>query len=406
MTIMQKLTSLMVLLTYSLHLCAQCPSNYRPKADYSLPYNDICSGETIEVIGVGANKPACLYIWHWGDGHIDTLDSNADVEHRYFLETLDTCLLPDQGITFFLQLEVVNLACPDQPNAVIKPVTVYSSIDIEIVVPEFMCDEDLSASFSVIGCMMETETNFFWDFGDPASGLDNFAETRRPYHQFSAPGTYVVTLGFDQSCPDYSFTKSITIADASAPTAIPDNITFYNLQPQRLNVLENDFFSFIQNPKIEIISPPEHGHWKIIQDTMISYAPPPHYTGSGFEKLTYRLCSPDCVTLDLCSTAEVTISLQMNQSNDIFIPNLFSPNGDTANDQFVIPVLRDHPADYNSNELLVWDNCAVLVYRAKPYQNDWDGRNMNGEELPVGTYVYRWFPGNHPPRKGKITLIR
>lgn len=46
-----------------------------------------------------------------------------------------------------------------------------------------------------------------WDFGDPASGSNNIANTQNPSHTFSAPGSYTVTLitsGGDCNAPDTS----------------------------------------------------------------------------------------------------------------------------------------------------------------------------------------------------------
>ena len=33
-----------------------------------------------------------------------------------------------------------------------------------------------------------------WDFGDPASGVENYSTEQEPVHSYAAPGNYTVTL--------------------------------------------------------------------------------------------------------------------------------------------------------------------------------------------------------------------
>lgn len=51
-----------------------------------------------------------------------------------------------------------------------------------------------------------------WDFGDPASGVDNFSNLSSPQHQFSLPGTYTVKLIRYSVCGSDTVEKSIRAA--------------------------------------------------------------------------------------------------------------------------------------------------------------------------------------------------
>ena len=67
-----------------------------------------------------------------------------------------------------------------------------------------------------------------------------------------------------------------------------------------------------------------------------------------------------------------------------FLPNAFTPNGDEANELFI-------PYPYcfiESIELSVFNRWGELVFKAKDPNINWDGNNMNGKELPSGTYYY------------------
>jgi len=68
----------------------------------------------------------------------------------------------------------------------------------------------------------------------------------------------------------------------------------------------------------------------------------------------------------------------------IHIPSGFSPNNDNIGDTWVIEGL----IPFLDHEIIVYNRWGNMVYQASPYNNSWDGRNMNGEQLPAGTYYY------------------
>jgi gliding motility-associated-like protein len=56
------------------------------------------------------------------------------------------------------------------------------------------------------------------------------------------------------------------------------------------------------------------------------------------------------------------------------VPNVFTPNGDEFNQNFMISNLEFHPG----NEVLIYDRWGRKVYEASPYLgNEWDGANRN-----------------------------
>ena len=66
------------------------------------------------------------------------------------------------------------------------------------------------------------------------------------------------------------------------------------------------------------------------------------------------------------------------------LPNTFTPNGDGANDFFI-------PYPYcfiESIELAIFNRWGQLVYETKDPNINWTGENLNGRELPAGTYYY------------------
>lgn len=74
---------------------------------------------------------------------------------------------------------------------------------------------------------------------------------------------------------------------------------------------------------------------------------------------------------------------------ELVIPQGFSPNnGDNVNQTWNIRGLEQYP----DHELIVFNRWGNKVFRAAPYENNWEGQNTFGisigDELPDGTYYY------------------
>lgn len=71
--------------------------------------------------------------------------------------------------------------------------------------------------------------------------------------------------------------------------------------------------------------------------------------------------------------------LSMSET-DLFVPNLFTPNGDGNNDVFEIRGL----GLFYSNSLVIVNRWGNEVYKSNNYQNNWTGEGLN-----EGTYFYK-----------------
>jgi gliding motility-associated-like protein len=87
---------------------------------------------------------------------------------------------------------------------------------------------------------------------------------------------------------------------------------------------------------------------------------------------------------------KTTLSVEVAVVCDsLFVPNGFSPNDDGTNDGFVIDGIENYPG----NKLWVYNRWGNLIYKAKDYDNKWDGvANVSGiymgKKLPSGTYYF------------------
>ena len=84
------------------------------------------------------------------------------------------------------------------------------------------------------------------------------------------------------------------------------------------------------------------------------------------------------------------------------IPNLFTPNGDGVNDDWFFYEATSFP----DIVIEIYDRWGKLIFRSEPgYSNPWDGRHMNGREMPMDSYHYIIHVENEE-FVGTVTIVR
>lgn len=134
-------------------------------------------------------------------------------------------------------------------------------------------------------------------------------------------------------------------------------------------------------------------------------------------------CLTQSIIPILTSTYSVTVSdafgckatddmtVYVDRSIDIYVPNVFSPNGDNVNDLFYIYSSRN---TQQVDVMEIYDRWGELVFRDEHFMvNDpahgWTG-TMRGQELNPGVFVYRIVltdpDGKVREKVGNVTLVR
>lgn len=72
------------------------------------------------------------------------------------------------------------------------------------------------------------------------------------------------------------------------------------------------------------------------------------------------------------------------QCPDYVLPNTFTPNGDNHNDLFR-PIINRQVTSVEFKVINKWGN---MVFATSDPELNWDGRDLNGTPLSVGTYYY------------------
>ena len=160
-------------------------------------------------------------------------------------------------------------------------------------------------------------------------------------------------------------------------------VFFADTSQQKLSTFEWDFGEKL-NARVPMINPAEYVYYN---------------TGNKLVKLFFT-------DLEGCKDS-VTDTIHI-RTVKLKIPNVFTPNGDGFNDNWVIQVEGNADMDYResyiSNEMLIFDRWGRKVYSATNYQSgDFDGKNLSDG---VYYYVFRCH-GEYGDDvyKGSVTII-
>jgi gliding motility-associated-like protein len=106
----------------------------------------------------------------------------------------------------------------------------------------------------------------------------------------------------------------------------------------------------------------------------------------------------------LSPATTITDDTENPLSNQIFVPNTFTPNGDGQND-----ILYVYGNSIAKLRLRVYNQWGQFIYESLNIQNGWDG-TYKGQMQPNGVYVYQleaeFNDGTKTTKKGTITLLR
>lgn len=94
----------------------------------------------------------------------------------------------------------------------------------------------------------------------------------------------------------------------------------------------------------------------------------------------------------------VNLTARVPLDEEIFIPNVFTPNGDGSNDVFFI---RNLPRETSITQLIISNRWGKEVFASENYQNNWDG-----DGAADGIYFYRLQIKGDDALTGWVEIIR
>ncbi|MDP4209341.1 MAG: gliding motility-associated C-terminal domain-containing protein [Bacteroidota bacterium] len=120
-----------------------------------------------------------------------------------------------------------------------------------------------------------------------------------------------------------------------------------------------------------------------------------------------------CYYVEAYSNADIAGNIHSSRSayacvdlsENVFVPNAFTPNGDGQNDEFK-PSFAFIPAQYH---LIIYNRYGFQVFETSDPLKGWNGRTPGGNKAPEGSYVYfiSFSSGEGKPieKKGTLSLI-
>ncbi len=261
--------------------------NPLPIADFTfsaLP----CSGSEVDFIDISSPMNAYLTEWHWtfGDGSdtIITAPGPGDVSHIYAtpgVYTVSLLVLNSNGCEDSISYIMDVIQGPESDFE-------HSGDICQGGVVEFT---DLSQGF---GSLIQ---GWFWQFGDPMSGVNNTSSLQNPTHMYAQSGTYYVSL-MVTSNTGCQHTSVDTIVIAPAPT-----LDFF-INPDTSCFGEPTYF--FTDPDSTIIAEVTSYAWNFgdpasgVNDTSNLQNPVHTYTAPGVYQVTLSI-----INVDGCENTQV-----------------------------------------------------------------------------------------------------
>ncbi|MFH1319206.1 MAG: PKD domain-containing protein [Bacteroidota bacterium] len=205
------------------------------------------------------------------------------------------------------------------------------------------------------------------------------------------PGTYTITVTDANGCESI-ITHSVVV------TSQPIDAEF-TMNPQLTTILNPSIiFTNMSLPYVDSLS---HEWYFGDGDSSIDIHPAHTYPDTGTYTVMLVITSSvgclDTAIHDLVIVSDYTI----------FVPNTFTPNGDTDNDWF-IPVGTGLEKNF---DMYIYNRWGDLIFETHDINQPWDGRANGGKDI-AQTDVYVWviytfdFFGRRHQYVGHVTLIR
>lgn len=328
-----------------------------PQGTYTFTPIESCAPSTITFTANAVNTTK--YNWFYGNTNQTEDSPLSEIEYTYTTGNIYTTALV---------LEDDN-GCTSQTITAPNNVTVYQ------VIPDFESNitiscQDTIVEFTDLSESLFTITNWSWDLGNgTTSTLQN------PTANYTT-GLYTVSLTASTGGCDFTETKNQYIGVYQMPKAS------FTVSKNPARMLET--LRFINTS--DSTSMPITWHWDMGDGQELSTT---HVTRRYDFSGTYPIILTAATYPQCMDTATVDLVI----TNEVFIPNAFSPNKDGINDVYL--------EGMNLPTIIV-NRWGQTLYEGT---TGWDG-TYEGKEMTSGTYFYIITLPNGNTHKGPVTLIR
>lgn len=342
------------------------------------------------------------------------------------------------GLYFFRYLYSNTLTALSNPSCRI----VSQTLQVEVVPVHFVIRDTLCEGLSfILGDSVYTESGTYQQFHTASNGCDSIVTLELIFvpdpHIEAEFGTIPASCEgatdgavFLQSISDIRPPYFFRVGD----TILPPPNTYLELPPGTYTVWVETPYGCFDNAEVTVPDGPplfvhtdpdtlvRLGHSVLVESMTSIPVDTIYWTPSGsvscpfclntyltpFEETTFVIhveTNEGCV-------AEDSITVRVNRDPVLYIPNVFSPNGDQINDEFYITT---DPLNVRSIvEALIFDRWGGIIARKANLITEgtveiWDGETSSGPAMP-GAYVYlitfSLADGSQHATSGDVTVIR
>lgn len=344
-------------------------------ADFSYDYDTCVAGPV--VFTDKSSGDGIIEDWNWRFGVPGGVSSEVNPEYLYPIPGNHPVrlLVTDRNNCQDDTTQVINWF-PVPPLIIIRPDAYAGCAPADIF-------------FDNLSTPIDASYLIEWDFGD-GNSLTNVIS---PTHTYTTPGTYDVRVSITSpiGCNISDFFNNLIRIEPS-PTA---NFTFDPLLGlTNLN-------STVQFTDLSIDA--NRWNWQFDRFGITNEQNPSfNFPDTGLMQIRLIVTHPEGCKDSMIQTLDIRPEIRW------FMPNAFTPNGDSNNEEFLGKGFMFGATNF---QMTIWNRWGELVYETSSPTDAWNGRQKNaGEMSPAGVYVYLVTftgPRGEPYElRGFATLIR
>lgn len=281
---------------------------------------------------------------------------------------------------------------------------------ISLVVDEFGCVSD--------SVKMKVKRNPHFDF------YTDFAEGCQPYtfeliadppSNDSLDFTWILDSlphpegnSFVQTLSEYG-KYGFELQGISSITGCASTVTkndWITVHPKPLSNFYVDYeIATVKHPTIQFTDSSIYGvnyYWDFDDDEFSEFQNPSH------EYLEIGEYYPQLITETEFGCLDTSVMLIQILAFDVFTPNAFRPDSEIEENREFMPL--GVGADPNRFHIQIFDRWGQIVFESKSFDNKWDGKMRNGDNAPMGNYIWisNFFDvqGYEHSQKGQVILVR
>ena len=300
--------------------------------------------------------------------------------------TLPIIVYPEQTTTYKILIED---ACGTKDTSQIL-IKTFDVPNLNVFVDTIQGCAPLTVNF--IETSPETFNYYEWNFGDNS----NLSHQRNPTHTFFEGGVYTVTLSV------------ITKDGCKISKSYPNLIKVWN-KPKAKFIWYPEIITDIEN-EVYFTNQTEGGNLYIWSfgdgDSSILKHPSHKYLKSG----EYVV---ELISLNEKGCSDTAFAkLKVLETIAFYVPNAFSPDGNTINDKFFIKAKGINPDEFL---LQIYDRWGNIIWSTNVYypeleqSEEWDG-TINKTKVPPGAYTwylkFKDINGITVTKTGSVIVIR